>query len=146
MQLQRGDDTIKKYRQFTELKTKGQQVLAYEVKNDILYRSYAHPTVNGGVPVKQVVVPRPLRRKVMELAHDSILSGHLGSKKTADKVFSNFYWPGERKDVSQFCKSCEVCQHTDKKGDCARVLLQSIPLIDVPFKSGSGLSRTDLPS
>ena len=134
MQLQRGDDTIKKYRQFTELKTKGQQVVTYEVKNDILYRSYAHPRVNGGVPVKQVIVPRPLRREVMESAHDSILSGHLGSKKTADKVFSNFYWPGVRKYVSQFCQSCEVCLRTDKKGDCARVPLQSTPLIDVPFK------------
>ena len=51
--------------------------MTYEVKVDILYRSYAHPRVNGGVPVKQVVVPRPLRREVMELAHDSILSGHL---------------------------------------------------------------------
>ena len=134
MQLQRGDDTIKKYRQYTEPKTKGQQVVTYEMKNDILCRSYAHPRVNGGVPVKQVVVPRPLRCKVMELAHDSILSGHLESKKTADKVFSNFYWPGVRKDMSQFCKSCEVCQRTDKKGDCARVPLQSTPLIDVPFK------------
>ena len=37
MQLQRGDDTIKKYRQFTEPKSKGQQVVTYEVKNDILY-------------------------------------------------------------------------------------------------------------
>ena len=78
--------------------------MAYEVKNDILYRSYAHPRVNGGVPAKQGVVPRPLRHEVLELAHDSILSGHFGSKKTADKVFSNFYWPGVRKDVSQFCK------------------------------------------
>ena len=115
MQLQRGDDTIKKYKQFTEPKTKGQEVVMYEVKNDILYRSYAHPRVNGGVVVKQVVVPRLLCREVMELAHDSTLSGHLGSKKTADKVFSNFYWPGVRKDVSRFCKSCEVCQRTDKK-------------------------------
>ena len=81
-----------------------------------------------------MVVPRPFRREVMELAHDSILSGHLGLKKTADKVFSNFYWPGVRKDVSQFCKSCEVCQRTDKEGDCARVPLQSTPLIDVSFK------------
>ena len=36
--------------------------------------------------------------------------------------------------MSQFCKSCEVCQRTDKKGDCARVPLQSTPLTNFPFK------------
>ncbi len=83
--------------------------MTYEVKNFILHRRYAHSRVNCGVPVKQEVVPKPLRRQVMEFAHDAILSSHLRSKKTADKVFSNFYWPAVRKDVSQFCKSSEVC-------------------------------------
>ena len=115
IQLQRGDDTIKKYRQFTEPKTKGQQVVTYEMKNDILYRSYAHPRVNGGVPVKQVVVPRPLCRKVMELAHDSILSGHLESKKTADKVFSNFYWPGVRKTCHNFASHAKFVSVRTRK-------------------------------
>ena len=58
----------------------------------------------------------------------------MGSKKTADNAFSNSYWLGVRKEVSQFCQSCEVCQRTDKNVDCARLPFQSTPLIHVLFK------------
>ena len=77
----------------------------------------------------------PLRRQVMELAHQSILSGYLGSRRTIDRVFSNFYWPSVRREVTQFCKSCDICQRTDKTGVCGRIPLQNIPIIDVPFKT-----------
>ena len=30
----------------------------------------------------------------MEVAHDTTMSGHLGAKKTSDRVLANFYWPG----------------------------------------------------
>ena len=30
----------------------------------------------------------------MEVAHDSIFGGHLGIKKTKDRIQTNFYWPG----------------------------------------------------
>ena len=49
--------------------------------------------------MQQVVVPNGLRNKVMALAHDSILGGHLGTKRTVDKVLSNFFWPGVGSDV-----------------------------------------------
>ena len=30
----------------------------------------------------------------MEVAHGSLMGGHLGMKKTTDKMQSAFYWPG----------------------------------------------------
>ena len=48
----------------------------------------------------------------MEVAHGSIMRGHLGIKKTTDKIQSAFYWPGIQGDVTRFCKSCDVCQKT----------------------------------
>ena len=30
----------------------------------------------------------------MSVAHDTITGGHLGIKKTREKIMSNFYWPG----------------------------------------------------
>ena len=80
------------------------------------------------------MVPDSLRHQVMELAHQSILGGHLGSRRTIDWVFSNFYWPSIRREVTQFCKSCDICQRTDKKGVCGRVPLQNMLIIDIPFK------------
>ena len=29
----------------------------------------------------------------MEVVHDSIFGGHLGIKKTKDRIQTNFYWP-----------------------------------------------------
>ena len=70
----------------------------------------------------------------MEVAHGSIMGGHMGIKKTTDKIQSAFYWPGIQGDVTRFCKSCDVRQKTVSKGSVPKVPLEKMPLIDKPFK------------
>ncbi|GFO27346.1 gypsy retrotransposon integrase-like protein 1 [Plakobranchus ocellatus] len=70
----------------------------------------------------------------MSVAHDSITGAHLGIRRTKDKVLSNFYWPEVNGDVTRYCRSCDVCQRTVKKGTVPRVPLEKVPLIDTPFK------------
>ena len=48
----------------------------------------------------------------MEVAHDSILGGHVGRKKTLDRVTYDFHWPGVTGDVQRYVESCDVCQRT----------------------------------
>ena len=43
----------------------------------------------------------------MKWAQESIMTGHLTSKQTTQKVLSEFYWPGIYKDVKRFYQSCE---------------------------------------
>ena len=81
----------------------------------MLYRSYRHPHLNGGKAIRQVMVPTPLRRQLIEIAQESIMGGHMGVKKTTDKIQKAFYWPGIQGDVSRHCKSCDICQKTVKK-------------------------------
>ncbi|KAK7096255.1 hypothetical protein V1264_005571 [Littorina saxatilis] len=114
--------------------TKGEGTVHFEVKAKILYRVFQHPRVNGGKPLRQVLVPQPLRRQVMEVAHDSIMGGHLGVKKTSDRIQAAFYWPGLHADVTRFCRSCDICQKTIPRGRVPKVPLQKMPLIDRPFK------------
>ena len=80
------------------------------------------------------MVPKTLRKKVMEVAHDSIFAGHLGIKKTKDRIQTNFYWPGMQGDISSFCRSCDVCQKTTAKGSVPRVPPCDMPLTDIPFR------------
>ena len=80
------------------------------------------------------MVPKTLRRKVMEVAHDSIFGGHLGIKKIKDRIQTNFYWPGMQSDITSFCRSCDVCQNTTAKESVPRVPLRDKPLIDMPFR------------
>ena len=62
------------------------------------------------------MVPKQVRPRIMEVAHGSIMGGHLGIKKTTGKIQSAFYWPGIQGDVARFCKPCDVCQKTVNKG------------------------------
>ena len=132
--LQRQDESLKRLWDKKEVKTVGESKSWFWVENDILRRSFSNPKVNCGNPVQQVVVPSGLRNKVMALAHDSILGGHLGTKRTVDKVLSNFFWPGVGSDVKRYCRSCGICQRTIPKGKVKKAPLEKLPVIDIPFR------------
>ena len=83
---------------------------------------------------KQILVLKDLRKKVMEVAHDTMLAGHMGVKKTEDQILTNFYWSGFHQDVTKFCRSCNVCQRMTSKGSVAKVPLGKMPLMGLPFK------------
>ena len=133
-QMQHDDESLRKYWNLNDVVVRGQAEISFEVKGGVLYRIYKHPYVNGSKPLKQVMVPVQLRNRIMKLAHGSIMVGHMGIKKTADKIQSAFYWPGIQGDVTRYCKSCDICQKTVNKGSVAKVPLEKMPLIDKPFK------------
>jgi len=51
-----------------------------------------------------------LRRTIMEAEHDSKIAGHFGTYKTIGRVMANFYWPKMDENISQYVRSCTVCQ------------------------------------
>ena len=106
----------------------------YEIRDGLLYRIFQCLKPGQRCEVKQLVVPTTLRGQIMKLAHESILAGHMGVKKTLDRIMSNFHWPGIHGDVTRFCRSCDVCQKTIPKGKIGKVPLGQMPLIDEPFK------------
>ena len=132
--LKQDDKSLQKYWEIDDVVVRGQAENSFEVKGGVLYRVYKHPYVNGGKPLKQVMVPVQLRNRIMELAHGSIMGGHMGIKRTVDKIQSAFYWPGIQGDVTRYCKSCDVCQKTVNMGSVPKVPLEKMPLIDKPFK------------
>ena len=101
------------------------------MKKGLIYRQF---TLRGKT-TSQLVVPSSLTDKVMTLAHESLMAGHLGIRKTIDRVVAEIFWPGVCGDVTRFCKSCNICQRTVQKGRVAKVPLGQLPLIDTPFKS-----------
>ena len=131
--LQQEDNTLEKYADLEDAVRKGDYEIKYEKRRGVLYRIWNR--VGGlGECSKQIMVPKTLMRKVMEVAHDLIFGRHLGIKKTKDRIQTNFYWPGMQGDVTSFCRSCGVCQKTTAKGSVPRVPLGDMPLIDVPFR------------
>ena len=47
----------------------------------------------------QLVLPSQLVPVVLEGLHSSLVGGHMGVKKTLDKVRCRFYWVGQRKGM-----------------------------------------------
>ena len=87
-----------------------QVLVCFYVKNDILMRKWRPPDVSAEdewTVNHQIVVPRVYRPEILNLAHETPMSGHLGVNKTYHKILNHFYWPGLKSDVSQFCKSCQ---------------------------------------
>ena len=99
-------------------------------KKGLLYRQFT----KGNKVTLQLVIPVGVREKVLRLAHETLLTEHLGIKKTLDRVVSESFWPGVCGDVARFCKSCDICQRTIQKGRVTKVHLGKLPLIDTPFK------------
>ena len=57
-------------------------------KKGLLYRQFT----KGNKVTLQLVVPEGFREKVLRLAHETLLTEHLGIKKTLDRVVSEFFF------------------------------------------------------
>ena len=91
-------------------------------KNDLLYRKFSSPNVEQGKIFEQLIVPGQYRELVMQLAHESILTGHLSVTSSVHKVLSEYYWPGIYRDVKCFVQSCKVCNSSLPEGKMDRNL------------------------
>ena len=105
----------------------------FKYDKGVLTRYFKSPRIAHGDVVKQVVVPFSLREKVMKLAHESIMAGHLALGKTMGRILSSFYWPNINDDVAKFVKSCDVCQRSEPRGRIKKAPLTPMPLIRQPF-------------
>ena len=103
----------------------------------VLMRAYRPPELqqlDTWSETHQVVIPLSVRPAIMELAHDG-LSGHLGIQKTYKKILQHFFWPGMKKEVSQYVKTCHVCQVIGKPNKpLVPAPLKPIPVQTEPFE------------
>lgn len=85
-------------------------------RDGLLHRRWQTP--GGNRDIFQLVVPRRLRPRVLQLVHGSVGAGHFGVTKTLHRLRSRFYWPGCRQDVELYVHRCDTC--TAQKGPTRR--------------------------
>lgn len=101
----------------------------YFIEDGLLLRKWkSRSDFDDSGAVVQVVVPTKHRQSVLSLAHDHAWSGHLGVTKTYDRVLRHFFWPGLKRDVSQFCRTCHACQVAGKPNQ----VIKPAPLCPIP--------------
>ncbi|CAG2185028.1 unnamed protein product [Mytilus edulis] len=79
--------------------------------NHVLYYKFI------GCPTRQglcLVVPSELKGEVLKNCHDTKTSGHLGQKKTLDKLKQAFLWYNMRKDCDDYVSTCATCSQNKK--------------------------------
>jgi len=124
--MQREDDTLKRVRQNAD---SGQEcpeksgVVSFQWKEGLLYRVYKGATGT----YKQLAVPKKLRDVVP-------MAGHMGAKRTRERAWSSFYWPGMAADVRRYCSSCDVCKRMSPGGQVLKISVGSTPVIVKPSR------------
>lgn len=75
--------------------------------NDILYRAVE---TDEGIIRYQYVLPEHQIELVIEHIHCLTFGGHLGLKKTTEKVIYGFYRPKLKVAIEKFVRKCDICQ------------------------------------
>jgi len=110
-----------------------QQSPSYHMNNNLLYKG------------SKLVVPRPLREKLLIEAHDSPLGGHLSESKTLSKL-QPYYWKGMTRDARRHISACKSCGgFKDKIGQSKPRLVQQVPEPYEPFSEINIDMITNLP-
>lgn len=85
-----------------------------------------------GDEIVQIILPSSFQHTVLQIAHDRV-AGHLGVRKTYERILRYFYWPCLNRDISAFVKTCHTCQLTGKPN----LMIKPVPLYPVteqPFE------------
>ena len=86
--------------------------------------------VDESTGVTRPLVPAPLRRQVFRLLHDL---SHPGVRATLDLVSRRFVWPGMRRDVRLWARSCLPCQRS-KVQRHTKTPVMAFPAADERFR------------
>ncbi|CAG2212114.1 unnamed protein product [Mytilus edulis] len=83
------------------------QFNSLELQDDLVFRHFYD---NERKVVKlQAIIPLSERKQVLHYCHDAKYSGHLGMRKTLEKIRQSYYWPGLQADVRAYVAGCDKC-------------------------------------
>ena len=78
------------------------------LKDGILYRRWICEAT--GRDRFELVVPETWRTEIIKMFHAAPGAGHMGVKRTVERIRSRAYWPRLTDSVKRFCSHCEQCQ------------------------------------
>ncbi|KRX76089.1 Transposon Tf2-9 polyprotein [Trichinella sp. T6] len=79
------------------------------------------------------VIPRARVPEVLDLIHSHPTGGHLRVAKSLEKIRQRFYWPQQREDVEDWCRTCDACASRKAPQAKARAPMQIQP-VGYPFQ------------
>ena len=80
---------------------------ALKLVDGVLAKQYVKKDRTGAFT--QTIIPESLKREVLYHYHNTILAGHLGTKKTKQIFAQTFYWYNHKEDINLYVKQCDLC-------------------------------------
>lgn len=77
---------------------------------------------------------RALQTKITSALHDAATGGHSGYPVTLARVKQHFAWPGMRRTIKEFVRTCSICQQAKPDRACYPGLLQPLPIPSQPWE------------
>uniref|UniRef100_A0A8C5HZK7 Gypsy retrotransposon integrase-like protein 1 n=1 Tax=Gouania willdenowi TaxID=441366 RepID=A0A8C5HZK7_GOUWI len=71
---------------------------------------------------REVVIEAERKRQIFLDCHFNDIGHHLGQKKTVHRIQSKYYWLGIIRDVVDWIKVCDTCQHAERSKNQARTI------------------------
>ncbi|MCG8045846.1 MAG: RNase H-like domain-containing protein [Candidatus Thiodiazotropha endolucinida] len=73
----------------------------------LLYKEFQKKDGTG--KYLQFIVPKGLRPEIMRQMHDSLQGGHLGQKKTRERIQQRYFWFEMKIDINNWVLKCDTC-------------------------------------
>lgn len=101
----------------------------------------------GGEVRNLLLAPKSIREEILKHLHCSSTGGHLGVRKTEQRVHHRFYWINWRRFVRDWCRKCGKCAARKGQSRQLRAPLQiynvGSPMEKVAIDILGPLPRTD---
>jgi len=120
-----GEDPL--CRKVVEALNAGRAVPFFEDSDGLVGRRATHDGV------AQIVVPVPLRERVLRLEHETTLAGHPGESRMYAAMRRYYYWPGMAADVVLHVRNCASCARGRVRPLRAAAALELFPAT-LPFQ------------
>jgi len=89
---------------------------------------------------------KDLHLEVLQNHHNHPLPGHQGIKKTVQLIMRSYFWPGLRRDVTRYIRTCHTCIQAKTPHHKPYGLLKPLPIGERPWSSISIDHIVELPS
>lgn len=115
-----------------------------QIENEVKQANGESPPPSG-CPENRLFVPAELRPQVIHWAHTSLLSCHLGVRRTMYAISRRFWWPSMEREVREYIEACSVCARNKTSSRPRMGLLQPLPIPSRPWADISMDFVTGLP-
>ena len=105
----------------------------YIIVDGLLYHIYVPPQVKSSKAVGQLVIPQDLKRRVLELHHDTPMGGHMGIHRMISVMRDRYFWNGITRDIYDYVNSCKSCNQAKPSNRSIRAPMSIRDPVDSPF-------------